>query len=129
MFNQDEITLDDHLKYINSLKTRDDRLYFLVKKDTKAIGVIDFININIDEKTAEFGIYANPDLKGVGSMLMESIINYAFKELNLKTLKAEVFEENSAGIKLYNRYNFIKTGEKEFNNKKLVCMELNNENR
>ena len=42
MYNQDEIKLEEHLNFIDSLKLRKDKLYFLVKKEDEFIGVIDF---------------------------------------------------------------------------------------
>ena len=129
MFTKESISLDDHLKYIDSLNTKDDRLYFLIKKASKPIGVIDFTNIDHLNKTAEFGLYADPALKGIGNQLMESIIDYAFNTLYLKKLIAEVFEQNHAAIKLYKRYNFKKVTMKQVNNRNVIHMELNNENR
>ena len=129
MFTNESISLNDHLKYIDSLNTRDDRSYFLIKKASKPIGIMDFTNIDHLNKTTEFGLYADPALKGVGNQLMESVINYAFNTLDLKKLIAEVFEENHAAIKLYKRYNFKEVTVKQVNNKNVIHMELNNENR
>ena len=129
MFTNESIGLKDHLRYIDSLNTRDDRLYFLIKRASKPIGVIDFTNIDHLNKTAEFGLYADPALRGVGNQLMESVTSYAFNTLGLKKLIAEVFEENHAAIKLYKRYNFKEVTMKQVNNKNVIHMELNNENR
>jgi len=123
MFNQKEIELDNHLNYIDTLATKKDRIYFLVKVDNKAIGVIDFTNIDADE--ADIGLYAKPNLRGMGSKLMESIINYGFNILKVKTLKAEVFEENNSGIKLYKKFAFQEVRKKG----NIIVMELKNENR
>jgi UDP-2,4-diacetamido-2,4,6-trideoxy-beta-L-altropyranose hydrolase/UDP-4-amino-4,6-dideoxy-N-acetyl-beta-L-altrosamine N-acetyltransferase len=129
MFTQDKIKLENHLKYIELLKAKDDRVYFLVKRGFQPIGVIDFTNIDHQAKTTEFGIYANPQIKGIGKFLMESIIAYAFGHLHVKTLISEVFEENISAIKLYRRYNFRDTRTRKVNNKKVLQMELNIENR
>ncbi len=129
MFTQKKIGLRDHLAYIESLKTRKDRLYFLVKKNTKDIGVIDFTSIDMKTKTTNFGIYANPGLKGVGNLLMKSLIDYAFKILKVKTIISEVINSNIVAIKLYHKYNFKDIGTKKVNQKNVICMELKNENR
>jgi len=129
MFTQEIISLDDHLNYIESLDEKEDRAYFLVKKDSQAIGVIDFTNIDHASKRTEFGIYSNPTLKGVGNLLMESIINYAFNVLKFDTLISEVFEDNISAIKLYKRYNFREIVTKNVNDQNIICMELKNENR
>lgn len=129
MFTQERISLDDHLNYIQSLDTREDRVYFLVKKALQNIGVIDFTNIDHKNKKTEFGVYTNPILKGIGDLLMESIIDYAFNILEVNTLISEVFEDNMAAIKLYKRYNFKVLEIKQVNNKNVINMELKNENR
>ena len=123
MFSTDTITLENHLKYIDMLSLKKDRVYFLVKYKNSPIGVIDFTEI--DAFKANFGLYANPDKKGVGNILMEEIINYGFHILKVKKLIAEVFETNIKAIKLYGKYDFT-TVEKKDN---LLIMELDNENR
>jgi len=129
MFRQESINLESHLNYIESLDTREDRAYFLVKKDTRDIGVIDFTNIDHECKKTEFGIYSNPTLKGIGNLLMGSIIDYAFNVLKVNTLISKVFEENIPAIKLYKRYNFRDIETQRVNDKNIICMELKNENR
>lgn len=129
MFTQGVISLDDHLSYIESLNEKKDRAYFLVQKASQPIGVMDFTNIDFEEKRAEFGIYSNPTFKGVGNFLMESIIDYAFKILNINTLLAEVLEDNIAALKLYRRYNFKDIVTRKVNGNSVVYMELKNENR
>lgn len=129
MFNQEVISLDNHLDYIESLETRKDRAYFLVKKAFKSIGVIDFTNIDPANSRTEFGIYSDPTLKGVGNLLMEAIIDYAFNVLKVKTLVSEVFEDNIPAIRLYKRYDFKSMEIKKVNDKNVIYMELENENR
>ncbi|ELR6074153.1 UDP-4-amino-4,6-dideoxy-N-acetyl-beta-L-altrosamine N-acetyltransferase, partial [Campylobacter jejuni] len=78
--------------------------YFLVFQDEQIIGVIDFVNITT--KSCEFGLYAKPDLKGVGQILMNEIIKYAFESLKVNTLKAYVFKSNHKALKLYQQNHF-----------------------
>ena len=129
MFTQEPLSLQDHLNYIDSLSSREDRAYFLVKRDSENIGVIDFTNIDHNMKTAELGIYANPAIKGVGRLLMIEIIDYVFNTLHIDTLISEVFEENELALKLYKRCGFKVISVKETNNKNVLHMELKNEHR
>ena len=129
MFTQQPISLKEHLSYIDSLSARKDRAYFLLKKGSENIGVIDFTNIDYNIKTAELGIYAKPGTKGVGKLLMTAIIDYAFNVLKIDTLISEVFEENEPARKLYIRYGFKVISTKETNNKNVLHMELKNEHR
>ncbi|TLT01792.1 UDP-4-amino-4,6-dideoxy-N-acetyl-beta-L-altrosamine N-acetyltransferase [Aliarcobacter cibarius] len=127
MYNQDEILLENHLAFIKSLKSKKDKLYFLVKKNNEYIGVIDFNNIK--DQSLIMGIYTNPSIKGFGKILLENIINYSFDVLKVKKIFSEVFSENTKAYELYKKYNFIKTDIKIVNNKEVICMELKNENR
>ncbi len=66
--------------------------------------MIDFVNITT--KSCEFGLYAKPDLKGVGQILMNEILKYAFEILKIDTLKAYVFKNNHKALKLYQQNHF-----------------------
>lgn len=129
MYNQDEIKLEEHLTFIESLKSRKDKLYFLVKKEDEFIGVIDFLDL--DKKEIFYGIYSNPNSKimGVGRILNEISIDFAFNSLKAHKLKLEVFEDNIQVRNLHKKYKFRETSQKYVNNKKVICMELENENK
>jgi len=122
MFTQEDISLDNHLAYIDSLYHVDDKRYFLVKKGHLSIGVIDFTTIT--KESTYFGIYTNPDISGAGKLLLELIIDYAFTTLHVTHLLSEVFEQNHLAIKLYTRYNFEITHTKHILNERVLCMKL-----
>ena len=130
MYNQEEISIESHLNFIKSLKIYKDKIYFLVKMDKEYIGTIYFTNIDYKNKTTYFGLYSNPYCKipGVSIILEKVSIDYAFNTLNIDVLKLEVFEDNKI-IELHKRFNFQQTKEKIVNNKKVIVMELENENR
>lgn len=117
MHTREDISLASHLKFIESLKTDTSKDYFLVKKEDEYLGVID---LNRDF----LGIYANPDKKRVGDVLLERIIAFAFTIKKLPVLKAEVYKENLSAIKLYQRFGFEVKKEDE----NTLNMELQNEN-
>ena len=129
MYNSDDISLDNHLAFIEMLKNSTDKLYFLIKQDNDYIGVIDFTNIDKDSKSSDIGLYANTTLKGVGRVLLDSICEYGFKTLKINKLIAEAFVENEKAINLYKRFNFQETKKKIVKNKKVICMELKYEDR
>ena len=123
MYTQEDISLENHLNFIKSLENNNEKLYFLVKKEDEYIGVIDFTNITTNK--AEIGLYAKPSLRGVGSVLMESIIDYGFNVLKVDALISEVFEHNESAIRLYEKFDFKETSRRE----NIIVMELKNENR
>ena len=109
------ISIEDHLSFIKNLQQEKDKNYFLVQQDNKDIGVIYLTNNFL-------GIYANPEKKRVGDILLSEIIKFAFNEKKLSSLKAEVFKENSTAIKLYKRLGFVTIKD----NETMLIMEVNN---
>lgn len=105
------IDFQEHLNFIITLKKDQTKKYFLVFKDDEAIGVIDFINITQD--SCEFGLYAKPNLKGVGQILMQEIKKYAFEILKIKKLKACVFKQNKRALDLYLKNSFFVASEND----------------
>ncbi|MCR1816434.1 UDP-4-amino-4,6-dideoxy-N-acetyl-beta-L-altrosamine N-acetyltransferase [Aliarcobacter butzleri] len=126
MYTQNDISLKEHLDFIDSLKTTKDKLYFLVKKGNIYIGVIDFTQIK-PKKSLHMGIYTNPDLKGYGKILLETIIYFSFDILKVEKIFSEVYFENERAFSLYKTYGFKKYANKIVNDKKVICMELKNE--
>lgn len=129
MYSSDKIDKEHHLKYIESLKSSIGRKYFLVFKDNLPIGVIYFTDIDTNKKSCEFGLYRNPDLKGVGNILMDKIINYACEELKLNRIVAEVFHDNLKAIELYKKKGFSIYDQKLKENKTITYMEYKYEDR
>ncbi len=129
MYNSSDISLENHLAFIEKLKSSTDKEYFLLKQNNSYVGVIDFTNIDKKNGSCEFGLYGNIELKGTGKILLNSICEYAFERLNIKKLIAEVFIKNEKAINLYKRFDFQETTKKIVNNKEVIRMELKNENR
>ncbi len=125
MFDKEPIDLENHISYIESLKEKNDRVYFVVKQYGQAVGVIDLTNINLNSLEAEIGLYAKPMLKGVGSLLMQKILEYGFNELKLKKLVAKVLEDNFSAIQLYEKFDFKQVDKQD----SLIVMEKIDENR
>ena len=128
MYNRTEIDLKKHLEYIDMLKTKEDRVYFLVKCRKEAIGVVNLSDIK-SSSSAELGIYMNPELRAYGRLLIYKLIEYAFKYLKLKCLYANVYVENINAIRLYEKLHFQRVTTLKDVNGELLCMELKNENR
>jgi UDP-4-amino-4,6-dideoxy-N-acetyl-beta-L-altrosamine N-acetyltransferase len=117
MIDDSLIPLENHLRFIDLLHTKTDRCYFLVQKDSEYIGVIDLTAI--DSNCAELGIYANPDMRGVGHILMKALIDHA-KTLGLSKLIAHMFINNVRACHLYKKFNFHETKRTQ----QMITMEL-----
>lgn len=128
MYNDKIIQRHKHLNFIESLNKDSTQTYFLVTKDNIEIGVIYFKNI-VTRNSAELGIYSNPNIKKMGSILLNIICDYAFDVLRIDTLYAEVLFDNVKARDLYTNFNFLEKQSKTINNKKIIIMELKNEDR
>ena len=128
MFNQKEISEDSHIKFIQTLAERTDIRYFLVKRNQKVIGSINFSRMNLDN-SIEFGIYTNPFEKNnnAGRILEAAATHYAFYELGVKKIKLKVLTNNDRAINFYKKSGFELINMKKINKKDVFCMEkINN---
>ena len=73
MHSKDNISLESHLNFIQTLKNSPLKNYFLVKSEHEYIGVVSL--------NGEFlGIYADPNKTRVGDILLNQIIIFAFEK-------------------------------------------------
>ncbi|ETA67462.1 pseudaminic acid biosynthesis N-acetyl transferase [Methanolobus tindarius DSM 2278] len=117
MYNDKDITREEHFNFIKMLKHDNHNNYWIVKKGVQYIGVISLKGINRRHKNAYIGIYTNPytEIKGKGSLLIQCIKKIAFDISNLHTLKLEVMCDNQRAISFYQRAGFTEEGRlKEF---------------
>lgn len=121
MLSDDEISMENHLQFVKSLKNRADKRYFLVQREDAYIGVIDFTDIT--QNSAEIGIYANPQMRGVGEVLMHALIEYGFSTLGVKILVATVFTDNERAKHLYEKFDFRETNRTFYKGREMIIME------
>lgn len=99
MYNKDGIPYDSHVKYIENLKNRDDRYYWLVYKNEEALGVIDLVDVDESRTKAEFGYYLQPESQNSGEGL--NFVYATFKlffQLGIEILESSVNIENKKAI-------------------------------
>lgn len=121
MLRDNEISMEEHLCFVQSLKNRPDKRYFLLQKSQDYLGVVDLTNINATG--AELGIYANPDLHGVGKLLMSALIDYAHETLKLTHLIANVFADNEKAKDLYQKFDFVEIHRTAYNGREMITLE------
>jgi len=101
MMRTQKFSMSEHLDFISGLKNKTSDFYWLVKDSEKALGVI-YLN-GIKDGGAELGIYAGAGIRGAGFTLMQTLYHLAFRELKLDTIRANVYADNTAARKLYER--------------------------
>ncbi|MBT8316860.1 MAG: GNAT family N-acetyltransferase [Lutibacter sp.] len=91
--------------------------YRFVICDTEniAVGMIDLFDFNPQHKRVGLGILLTSENqhKGYGSEALEMIIDYAFTHLHVHQIFANITSDNFNSISLFEKFNFIKTGEKK----------------
>lgn len=117
MIHNNEISLEDHLHFIDRLSSTTEKCYFLLQKESDYLGVINLTNIT--KESAELGIYAHPDMRGVGHILMNALIDYAVT-LGLSKIIANVFVNNVRALRLYQKFDFKET---KPTHKKMITLE------
>lgn len=117
MYQYHKISRKEHHEFLGKLKADNRNLYWLLKQDGEQVGVFSLNKIDLRNKNAYLGIYANPLLKidGAGALLIQAIKYLAFKVMRLHSLKLEVLETNKKVISFYQRSGFVAEGKlKEF---------------
>lgn len=110
--NNNIIEIDEHYKFIDSLKKDTSKLYFVVQIENLNIGVISFTHIN--KQSAYIGYYKNPftTAKGIGSILIEIAKYYAYNTLLINEVYMEVLNKNSISKHCVLKAGFQKINEK-----------------
>ena len=88
-----------------------------LKGSATLIGTICLFNIDKQDLTAEIGYVLHPDKQGQGIMqeAIQSVIEYDFSEMKLKSIAAELKVNNIKSLNLLKRNGFVFTKECEDN--------------
>lgn len=107
MFDYEKINEQNHLNFIKTLNRNKKKKYFLVKENKNNIGTINFTGIDINNKSADLGLYLNPEYlnKGYGKKIMLVLEKKAIK-LNLRILYLKVKKDNINAIRLYKEFKY-----------------------
>lgn len=92
------------------------RLAICVNDDENAIGLIDLFDFDPKNNRAGIGILIkNTDNRnqGIGTEALGLLINYAFYNLNLNQLYANIDTQNIGSLKLFTNFGFQKIGVKK----------------
>lgn len=98
----------------NYRKRKHDGYEFAIelKSESKLIGGIGLSKIKPDQGTATIGYWINPKYqrKGYGSEALKAVLDFAFNELKLRRIEAEVFVGNPSSGKLLEKFGAKKEG-------------------
>ena len=92
------------------------RLAICENDDENAIGLIDLFDFDPKNNRAGIGILIknnNDRNQGIGTEALGLLINYAFYNLNLNQLYANIDTQNIGSLKLFTNFGFQKIGVKK----------------
>ena len=105
MVHPEIIPLENHLRFVESLKGRDDRLYYAVYKGDELVGTY---NLTREEEGVwERGIIAAPATQGKGeTAVWERQILCTLPSAGIRTLTAKVKEDNLRSVRYHQKMGF-----------------------
>lgn len=116
-FHSDIITADQHRRWFEQYRDRDDDFVFVIEETEtlkRAIGQAAIYNIAWADRRGEFGrlLIGDPQAVGLGlaRMATEVLINEAGSSLGLAELHLEVRSDNLPAIAVYCACGFARTG-------------------
>lgn len=105
-----EITLQEQIKFIGSFCQLDNAIYLIAMDDEKIVGSLNFNagRRKRIEHAGEFGISVLKDYwgKGIGTMLMNYMIDWAKSTKKIRKLNLRVRTDNHNAIALYKKFGF-----------------------
>jgi UDP-4-amino-4,6-dideoxy-N-acetyl-beta-L-altrosamine N-acetyltransferase len=133
MFNENEISLEDHLKFVKNLEHNDQNFYWIVRKDEKTIGVAYLNHYDERENTAQWGFYTNPEyFNSFAGLEIAYAALWVFTEkLGIKNLRSYVRESNARAMLLneffgMEHFKWVVVGNKKYSYRQLAQDQITN---
>lgn len=111
MINQDEIALEDHLKWWERAKVDPKKRFVIVEREGIALAVVNFFSIDEAERTGWWGFYLTDSGAETGGLPLwidveSCALRFAFEVLDLKELLCETRSTNAPVLMLHERFGF-----------------------
>ncbi len=113
MFTKEDIKEEEHLSFIEGLKSRDDAFYWLMKYDGKPVGVLSIIHCDLNEEEGEPGYYlfASEQDAGNGLEMQYCYKKFFFEILGVKKLIGHLLYGNTNAFLMSGFFGAVKVGE------------------
>lgn len=100
MNNSQPISLDNHLKFCSMAESRDDKYYWLIKKDETPIGVLNIIDVDLQKEICEPGFYLFPEVMGRGESIffLSNYKTFLLKVIGFKGLIGHNYYDNMPAL-------------------------------
>ena len=108
MFRSEPITWEEHIRWLETTVRKQPHLFRIYKIGQKPLGYISFNPFDTKDKHCFWGFYIGADdaPKGSGYKMCVMGLEYAFQELEIRKISAEVLEYNERSRRLHERLYF-----------------------
>lgn len=106
MLTDHEITAAEHSSWFERILSDSSCRYWVIQGDAVPVGVVNLARIDLQLSTCEFGIYIAEEAgrgRGLAAEALSAAFAYAFEDLGLNSITADVFRDNPEAISLYSR--------------------------
>lgn len=112
MFNQNEIKLDEHLKWFSKIKSNQINYYFVFLYENNPSGFVSFNSVESEHKRAYWGFYkGDVSLPKIVTLLMGYLaLNKAFNEFGFNKVYGEVIPQNEKSKQYHLNLGFQQEG-------------------
>lgn len=106
MLSDKEITESEQILWYKGLQNDMTRLYFVYFQNSRPLGMLYFTEIT--KETCSWGCYLGEEgvWPGSGLLLETSALDYAFMQINVKRLNAQLLQFNVQAIKMLNLFEY-----------------------
>lgn len=123
MYHSDIISYESHIKYVQSLRTREDAYYWLVSYQDKPVGAVYLTGVCYKTQIAELGMYYRPDQVnhspfGIG--YVHVLYDFAINQLHVCEIKGSIRADNKNSLILALFMGASIEGETEVNQLKFI---------
>lgn len=105
--------LKEYIKNSNTSISAYNQLRLVIEHKKKAVGLIDLFDYDFKTKSAGIGIIVKEEFQNLnyGSESLDLLISFAWEDLDLLSLYANINSDNTRSIKLFEKFGFIKKDE------------------
>jgi UDP-4-amino-4,6-dideoxy-N-acetyl-beta-L-altrosamine N-acetyltransferase len=111
MITNHYITIEEHQRWIQKLRTTNTAKAWLIRYKGKPVGLASLSDIDYVNKTTDWGFYIADESvrgKGIGSATLYMLMDYIFVTLGLHSMSTFVLENNKVALRMYEKFGFIK---------------------
>jgi UDP-4-amino-4,6-dideoxy-N-acetyl-beta-L-altrosamine N-acetyltransferase len=109
MYTDHRISDAEHARWFAAAMTDETKRYWIIELDGEPVGLANLYDISALHKRAYLALYLADERvrgKGVGSATDRFLMRYAFEDLGLEKLCAEVLATNKPGMNVHQQHRF-----------------------